>query len=75
MRPSSTLAAVADLDRSHPAVTTLAALADVDPRTALAWLHREPVKRRNARRLADAVARAALALPEHAETYAARVSS
>jgi len=41
MRPSGTVSSVPELDRSHPAVTTLAALADVDPRTGsgfgMAW--------------------------------------
>lgn len=75
MRPSGTVPLVPELDRSHPAVTTLAALADVDPRTALAWLQGEPVKRRNARRLEDALPRATDAAPACASVYAGRVKS
>ena len=63
-----------DLSPSHPAVTTLAALADCDPRTALSWLRGEPVRRRSARRLQEALSRAKKALPEQAEVYEARVS-
>lgn len=66
---------MADLDRSHPAVLALAALAAVDPRTALSWLRGEPVKRASAKCLQDALPRALATMPEHAETYAARVSS
>lgn len=72
MRGSCTLGAVPDLDRYHPAVTTLAALADVDARTALAWLQGEAVKPRTSRRLVEALPRARAALPEHDAAYAAR---
>lgn len=75
MRPSGTVPLVPELDRSHPAVTTLAALADVDPRTALAWLQGHRVKRRNARRLEEALPRAVEAAPKHTSTYAGKVSS
>ena len=63
-----------DLSPSHPAVTTLAALADVDSRTALSWLRGEPVRLRSARRLQEALPRAKDALPEQASVYEARVS-
>ncbi len=65
---------VTDLSPSHPAVTTLAALADCDPRTALSWLRGEPVRARSARRLQEALPRAQDALPEQGLVYAARVS-
>lgn len=75
MRPSGTVSPVPELDRSHPAVTTLAALADVDPRTALAWLQGLRVKRRNARRLEEALPRAVEAVPMHTSAYAGKVPS
>lgn len=75
MRPSGTVSFVPDLDRSHPAVTTLAALADVDPRTALAWLQGQRVKRRNARRLEEALPRAVEAAPMHTSAYMGKVGS
>lgn len=63
-----------DLSPSHPAVATLAALADCDPRTALSWLRGEPVRRRSARRLLEALPRAKDALPEQVEVYEGRTS-
>ena len=66
---------MADLDRNHPAVLALAAFAAVEPRTALSWLQGRSVQTASARCLQDALPRAAAALPEHAETYAARVSA
>lgn len=74
LRARGIIVAVPDLDRYHPAVTTLAALADVDARTALAWLEARNVKPRLARRLVEAIPRARVALPEHDATYAARVT-
>ena len=65
---------MADLDRSHPAVLTLAGLAGVDPRTALSWLSGRSVLPAHGRALLEALPRASAALPEHAPTYAARVS-
>jgi hypothetical protein len=65
---------VADLDRSHPAVLTLAALSGVDPRTALSWLQGRSVQPATAKCLLDALPRAQAALPEHAAAYATRVS-
>ena len=63
-----------DLSPSHPAVTTLAALADCDPRTALSWLHGAPVRPRCARRLLEALPRAKDALPEQVEVYEGRAN-
>jgi hypothetical protein len=63
------------LDRLHPAVLTLAGLANVDPRTALRWLEGGQVQAASARCLSDALPRASAALPEHASVYAARVAT
>lgn len=71
----ATLAAVADLDRSHPAVLTLAGLAGVDPRTALSWLSGRTVLPAHERVLAEALPRALAALPEHTEVYATRMAA
>jgi hypothetical protein len=73
LRNRATLLAVADLDRSHPAVLTLAGLAGVDPRTALSWLSGRPVLPAHERVLLEALPRARAALPEHGAAYAARV--
>jgi len=75
MRTSDTVRAVPDLDRYHPAVTTLAALAEVDPRTALAWLKGGRVKRSNERRLVDALPRAVEAAPTHVSAYTGKVQA
>lgn len=66
---------MADLDRSHPAVLTLAGLAGVDPRTALSWLSGRTVLPAHERVLLEALPRARAALPEHGAAYAARVSA
>jgi hypothetical protein len=69
---SAILALVAELDRSHPAVLTLAGLAGVDPRTALSWLQGRAVLPAHDKLLSGALPRARAALPEHDAAYAAR---
>jgi hypothetical protein len=57
------------VDRNTPAVRLLAALADVDPRTAASWLNGESVRPGNEERLRAALPRAREGCPEGREIY------